>query len=157
MIDFSEMSEAHVKACAAEQAMLTVRQLRQFGWMFAAVLVYARKHPRGLAGASFFDWPLVHIGYAGPLVAAAQALVRDMEQGAARHGVSTEDASGTNFHMIGGSPVEETKLLAHMRDVADDVLEAVGKREADLGALALACQAEQRRRKVARVTGAPTW
>jgi hypothetical protein len=157
VIDFSEMSEARVKACAAEQAMLTVRQLRQFGWMFAAVLVYGRKAPRGIAGASFFDWPLVHIGYAAPLVAAAQALVRDMEQGAARHGAQTEDASGTNFHTIAGSPIEETTLLAHMRGVTDDVLEAVGKREPELGSLALACQAEQRRRKVARVTGSPAW
>lgn len=155
MIDFSAMSEAHVQAIAVEQAMHTVRQLRWFGWMFAAVLVYGHKSPRGIAGASFFDWPISQLAYAGPLVAAGRAMVRDMERAACRHGVSTEDASGANFHMIGGSPVEETRLLAHMRDVADDVLEAVGKREADLGALALACQAEQRRRKVARVTGAP--
>lgn len=151
------MSEDHVKACAAEQAMLTVRQLRQFGWMFAAVLVYARKAPRGIAGASFFDWPLVHIGYAGPLVAAARALVRDMEQGAARHGAPSDDATGTNFHTTTGSPIEETNILARMRDVTDEVLDAVGKREPELGALALACQAEQRRRKVARLTGAPAW
>ena len=157
MIDTSKMSEAHVQAIAAEQAMQTVRELRWFGWMFAAVMVYGHKHPTGLAGASFFDLPMAHIGYAGSLIASGRAMVRDMENAVARHGVPTDDAEGTNFHRVGGSPVEETAVLAHMRDVTDEVLEAIGQREGELGALALACRAEQRRRKVARVTGAPAW
>lgn len=154
MIDTREMSEAHVQAIAAEQCMLTVRQLRWFGWTFAAVVVYAPKAGGGIAGASFFDVPMSH-AYAYPLLAGhVQTMADDMSAAGELHGVAPDPGDGYT-RRLGGSLVEARVVFEHMRNVDPAVLESVGEREAEFGELALACRAEQERRRVSRATGVP--
>jgi hypothetical protein len=156
MIDTSGMSEAHVQAMAAEQAKLAVRQLRWFGWTFAAVVVYGPKAEGGVAGASYFDVPMSH-AYAYPLLAGhVRTLARDLDRAAELQGVKSDPTGDAGYvHTLGGSLVEARVVFAHMRRVDEAVLESVGQREGEFGELALACRAEQERRRVARATGAP--
>ncbi len=154
-IDFGKMSEQHVQAVAAEQAMHTVRQLRWFGWTFAAVVVYAPKAGGGIAGASFFDVPMSH-AYAYPLLAGhVRTLASDMDRAAELQGVAPEVTGEGYTHTLGGSLVEARAVFAHMRLVDEGLLDSVANRLAEFGELALACRAEQERRRVARATGVP--